>query len=260
MGTLGAFQAGAPNPRQGLPRKATDRYAAHSARGARRGQGPLLSPALCSPASPTAAPRRGAPELPAQFLEEKANGEEAQGGRRGEDTGPVVPQVPPQATGEGLQGEGLEAGRPHTGTPLRHAEFGGHHRSGRKSLGSHPPAVGLHHLWNGHVRVVPRDPRPAGSKHPSRNPRARTSYTRKLGTGGPRGSSEPPGSRPHVCPGLHPQSRRPSSASVSTGGLHGRLRNKSQFTHRPCPPPHMAASHLRRFPPCLHQLPRASHT
>lgn len=73
-------------------------------------------------------------------------------------------------------------------------------------------ALGLHHLWNGHVRVVPRDPRPAGSKDPSRNPRAQTSYTKKLGTGGPRGSSEPLGSRPHVRPGLHPQPRHPTSA------------------------------------------------
>lgn len=101
-------------------------------------------------------------------------------------------------------------------------------------------ALGLHHLWNGHVWVVPRDPRPAGSKDPSRNPRAQTSYTKKLGTGGPRGSSEPLGSRPHVCPGLRPQPQRPTSASASTGGLRGRLRNKSQVTHQPCPPPHTA--------------------
>lgn len=66
---------------------------------------PVLTSPL-QPRKPQSGPRRGSPELPAQFLEEKANGEEAQGGRRGEDAGPVVPQVPPQAAGEGLQGEG----------------------------------------------------------------------------------------------------------------------------------------------------------
>lgn len=54
-------------------------------------------------------PCRGSPELPAQFLEEKANGEEAQGGWSGEHTSSVVLQVPPQAAGEGLWGQG--AGR-----------------------------------------------------------------------------------------------------------------------------------------------------
>lgn len=57
----------------------------------------------------TRPPRRGSPELPAQFLEEKPNGEEAQGGWSGEDASAVILQVLPQATGEGLSGK--EAGR-----------------------------------------------------------------------------------------------------------------------------------------------------
>lgn len=35
------------------------------------------------------------PELPAQLLEEKANGEETEGGWSGEHTGTVILQVPP---------------------------------------------------------------------------------------------------------------------------------------------------------------------
>ena len=42
------------------------------------------------------------PELTAQFLEEKANGEETQGRWGGENTGAVILQVPPKAAGEGL--------------------------------------------------------------------------------------------------------------------------------------------------------------
>lgn len=57
-------------------------------------------------------PGRGSPELPAQLLEEKADGEEAQGGWGGEHAGPVILQVPPQAAGEGLRGEGAERPRP----------------------------------------------------------------------------------------------------------------------------------------------------
>lgn len=62
-------------------------------------------------------PGRGSPELPAQLLEEKANGEEAQGGRGGEHAGPVILQVPPQAAGEGLLGKGTE--RLRLGTQAR---------------------------------------------------------------------------------------------------------------------------------------------
>lgn len=54
------------------------------------------------PPSPTPAATCGSPELPAQLPEEKGDGDEAQGGRGGEDAGPVILQVPPQAAGEGL--------------------------------------------------------------------------------------------------------------------------------------------------------------
>lgn len=65
---------------------------------------------------PHPAPRLCSPELPAQLLEEKANGEEAQSGRGGEDTRPVILQVPPQAAGEGLSDKRTERMRRGTGT------------------------------------------------------------------------------------------------------------------------------------------------
>lgn len=77
---------------------------------------PVLTSPL-QPSKPHNGPRRSSPELPAQFLEEKADGEEAQGGRRGKDAGPVVVQVPPQAAGEGLRGQGA-GGRAAARMPL----------------------------------------------------------------------------------------------------------------------------------------------
>lgn len=68
------------------------------------------------PATPCPAaelpPALNSPELPAQLLEEKADGEQAEGGWRGEGAGPVVLQVPSEAAAEGLRGQRHSDGQP----------------------------------------------------------------------------------------------------------------------------------------------------
>lgn len=100
--------------------------------------------------------RRGSPELPAQLLEEKADGEEAQGGRGGEHASAVVLQVPPQAAGEGLWGRGLEAQNLRTTWV-------------REKVGPPPPSIGLHFPRNGHLGHM-RTPSPARSPSPLQAP------------------------------------------------------------------------------------------
>lgn len=96
-------------------------------------------------------PRQGSPELPAQFLEEEGDGEQAQGGPGGEDTGPVVLQVPPQPAGEGLLDKGA-------GGRGRRARDGNRHAGAGERAGLPPLSPGLF------SRVTPRHPGTAGAR------------------------------------------------------------------------------------------------
>lgn len=109
----------------------------------------LTGPPCRPPHGPhTWLPCCGSPELPAQLLEEKTNGKEAQRWRSGKDASPVILQVPPQAAGEGLSGKGAErraAG--HTAAAeLRTRQVLG------KRASLPPPTPGLPSPGDGHHR------------------------------------------------------------------------------------------------------------
>lgn len=191
--------------------------------------------------------RRGSPELPAQLLEEKADGEEAQGGRGGEHASAVVLQVPPQAASEGLWGRGLEGGWPGTG----HGHQAQNQRttSVREKVGPPPPSLGLRFPRNGHLRVTRGHPaRPEAQAH-CKLPQASCTRNLHLADPGqlgcvhrhqlPKGlwPLRPLWSQGHWCLGRCPGAW-PQHSSHTSRRSAGALQRKRQAPRRPlsCPP------------------------